>query len=563
MIKKTKRKLTFVLLIFMTITLILTLVGLSYSFFKVIFKGKIVNTAITNNLHFAYTENACSSNYPGIGLVNQMPIADNEGINQNDCGSIFDFNINANTTSSPMNYTITAKITSEINIDLDNIKIYLATVEKDKEIQTESTYMNGEVAVLDNFYNLKEDSTEKIIYTEQIKKGEKKYNKDFRFKIWLSENMILYDNSDPNNIIDNRNQSFTIKINVYAEAVNTNVVGSALEWILFKDSDTGVLKINNYIDNLIKNYQTPENIVRYFFEKSLGNEPFIHYFKGDLRTELDWYWLKINNQDEIIEEELLANMPIIMSLFDEGSDDFNFLNYSLVKEFNKMTINPTFVIPNIIIYPDGVKYKVKAIEHSHICIDNLSDFQPTNFNVIEELVISEGIEEIGRIKYPFTSISDLIGPFMGCSNLTNVYLPSTLKKIGNNAFFYTNIQKINLPYGLKEIGPQAFYNINLTNITIPSTVKKIGEGTYNSDFEQGKINKLFFTGKSNLTTIGGFCFDNNNLVEVFIPASVIEIEPNAFSNNPNLKKIIIERADDTDLILGSEWNGGAEVIFKP
>lgn len=563
MIKKTKRKLTFVLLIFMTITLMLTLVGLSYSFFKVIFKGKIVNTAITNNLHFVYTENACSSNYPGIGLVNQMPIADNKGINQNDCGSIFDFNINANTTSSPMNYTITAKITSEINIDLDNIKIYLATVEKDKEIQTESTYMNGEVAVLDNFYNLKEDSTEKIIYTEQIKKGEKKYNKDFRFKIWLSENMILYDNSDPNNIIDNRNQSFTIKINVYAEAVNTNVVGSALEWILFKDSDTGVLKINNYIDNLIKDYQTPENIARYFFEESLGNEPFIHYFKGDLRTELDWYWLKINNQDEIIEEELLANMPIIMSLFDEGSDDFNFLNYSLVKEFNKMTINPTFVIPNIIIYPDGVKYKVKAIEHSHICIENLSDFQPTNFNVIEELVISEGIEEIGRIKYPFTSFSDLIGPFMGCSNLTNVHLPSTLKKIGNNAFFYTNIQKINLPYGLKEIGPLAFYNINLTNITIPSTVKKIGEGTYNSDFEQGKINKLFFTGKSNLTTIGEYAFAYNNLIETFIPASVIEIGPNAFSNNPNLKKIIIERADDTDLILGSEWNGGAEVIFKP
>ncbi len=61
-----------------------------------------------------------------------------------------------------------------------------------------------------------------------------------------------------------------------------------------------------------------------------------------------------------------------------------------------------------------------------------------------------------------------------------VFLPSTLKKIGNGAFSCCEqLQEIIIPQGVEEIGKDAFYNCHsLKKIVIPDTVTSIGEGAF-------------------------------------------------------------------------------------
>lgn len=58
--------------------------------------------------------------------------------------------------------------------------------------------------------------------------------------------------------------------------------------------------------------------------------------------------------------------------------------------------------------------------------------------------------------------------------ITDIQLPKTLKRIGDNALANHMIEKISLPEGLEEIGYMAFANNHLTTIAVPKSVKKIG-----------------------------------------------------------------------------------------
>ncbi len=63
--------------------------------------------------------------------------------------------------------------------------------------------------------------------------------------------------------------------------------------------------------------------------------------------------------------------------------------------------------------------------------------------------------------------------------ISKIECPSSLRKIGNNAFAENRCAEINLPEGLEEIGSNAFYFASrLEKLTIPSTVKLIGEGAF-------------------------------------------------------------------------------------
>ena len=77
---------------------------------------------------------------------------------------------------------------------------------------------------------------------------------------------------------------------------------------------------------------------------------------------------------------------------------------------------------------------------------------------------------------------------------SNVVVPSTVKKIGSNAFCYTYTKSVTLPEGLTTIGSSAFYYCHLSTITIPSTVTSIGSSALDKQVTWAKMNE-------NLTTI--------------------------------------------------------------
>ena len=114
--------------------------------------------------------------------------------------------------------------------------------------------------------------------------------------------------------------------------------------------------------------------------------------------------------------------------------------------------------------------------------------------------------------------------FWGCTNLTSVYLPSSLQTIGNNAFRETGLTSVIIPEGVKEIGDSTFMGCtNLTSVQLPSTLKIID------------VNAFFGTGLTSVTipegvtTIGEYAFRGcQSLTSVQLPSTLQTIDVNAF-----------------------------------
>ena len=120
------------------------------------------------------------------------------------------------------------------------------------------------------------------------------------------------------------------------------------------------------------------------------------------------------------------------------------------------------------------------------------------------VVIPEGVTEIKP------------GQFYAC-DMTTVTLPSTLKKIGKEAFLWcSSLQSIIIPNSVEEIGKQAFgYCRSLTSITIPDSVTKIGSEAFCYCFNLQSINL-----PKNLKILEDNAFYTCNRTEILIPKSL-------------------------------------------
>ena len=101
-------------------------------------------------------------------------------------------------------------------------------------------------------------------------------------------------------------------------------------------------------------------------------------------------------------------------------------------------------------------------------------FGSSSAQKLKKLTLHEGLEEIGD------------AAFWG-HGLEELEIPGSVKKIGKNAFAYVGkLKKLTLNEGLEEIGDGAFQNglytwqntKDLTSITLPSTLKKIGSEAF-------------------------------------------------------------------------------------
>ena len=121
-----------------------------------------------------------------------------------------------------------------------------------------------------------------------------------------------------------------------------------------------------------------------------------------------------------------------------------------------------------------------------------------------------------------------------------------IESVGSNGGGF--IKTANLPSSLKVIGSGAFQCSSLTSVTIPSSVVRIGENAFASaHLEQGNIETLKFEKDSHLIAIYGSdgseyhkgAFEGNKLSNVIIPKSVEYIGYHAFADN-NLTTVSFE-----------------------
>lgn len=220
---------------------------------------------------------------------------------------------------------------------------------------------------------------------------------------------------------------------------------------------------------------------------------------------------------------------------------------------------------------------------------------------LKKLVLPKSLTEIGNYAFrndsfagnidyifiPVNSKLETIGrtAFMGNKKIKELFIPSSVKLIGGNAFrgmdlttnamglekvvfgaeseleeigdsaFAANInlKEIYFPEKLKIIGEHAFqYCISLKELTIPASVTTIGDFAFegyipDSIYPNGylmKIKTITFEADSNLEYIGERAFYyNESITSLVVPSTVKVIGKDAFSL-PKLKSVTFENTSN-------------------
>ena len=191
-------------------------------------------------------------------------------------------------------------------------------------------------------------------------------------------------------------------------------------------------------------------------------------------------------------------------------------------------------------------------------------------NVVENIIIGEGVTHIPQGIFKGTSISEIVMPnsvisigsyaFSNCSALTDISFSENLNTISSSAFSScSSIEKISLPKTVTSLGSYTFSNCtSLKYIDIPKSITAISDYTFNncSAIENISIpNTVVTIGSSAflgcsklngvtlpeaLTSIGSSAFSGcSSLTSIKIPETVTSISDNTFANCTALKKIEI------------------------
>lgn len=196
-----------------------------------------------------------------------------------------------------------------------------------------------------------------------------------------------------------------------------------------------------------------------------------------------------------------------------------------------------------------------------------------SLSVIQQLDLGEAriISPLDSIPahaiYKKTTLKSFIAPagltyigqaaFLGCTSLSNVQLPKTIKELGPSAFSISGLTSIELPATIVKVGGACFWNCSslikatvpfsedggnlfsgcnkLTTIIVPEGVTTIRDGAFYQLTSMTTI-KL----PSTITSIGSDAFYNcSNLDSISIPEGVTSIGQGAFWQNMKLKSVKI------------------------
>ena len=98
----------------------------------------------------------------------------------------------------------------------------------------------------------------------------------------------------------------------------------------------------------------------------------------------------------------------------------------------------------------------------------------------------------------------------------NISFLSTVEEIGDFAFAYNrNITGINLNKNIKKIGEDAFLYTEIRNLTIPNTIEEVG----NYAFADCRLQTIVINSNKDIP-IGAKAFDGNNVARLYISSSI-------------------------------------------
>ena len=187
------------------ISLIIITVGVTYAFFNYAKEGTTDNVVKTGGITFLYTE--VSGVGKGISLTDAYPVADSIGKVQVGEGKIFDFKVTSNISmNSNIGYQVTARKKTGSTLANSAVKVYLTEVNGTEQELLLSKY--SELSQTDKVDISKYD--ERILYEATVPANTSDYEKNFRLRMWVSDDTDFSDGSM-------NNKTFTLTVNVYAD----------------------------------------------------------------------------------------------------------------------------------------------------------------------------------------------------------------------------------------------------------------------------------------------------------------------------------------------------------
>lgn len=157
-------------------------------------------------------------------------------------------------------------------------------------------------------------------------------------------------------------------------------------------------------------------------------------------------------------------------------------------------------------------------------VTSIPDYAFSSFYNLKEVIIPDSVISIGR------------GAFQNCSSLEKVILPKGLTEIPNNLFLHCKkLKDIEIPDSVLKIGDQAFFATDIKEVIIPKSVVTIGNSA--------------FTGVSEFSIYDGFNYMVNKYnIFTWLSEPVYDREtdgqiPDTYSF---IKNVVVSILDDTD-----------------
>lgn len=181
-------------------------------------------------------------------------------------------------------------------------------------------------------------------------------------------------------------------------------------------------------------------------------------------------------------------------------------------------------------------------------------YKDSNYNSYSGVVNVPYSVTYNGVDYTVTGIGN--NAFRNCSNLTRVSMPTSISRIGANAFYYAGLTSLSIPTAVTIIGEKAFYHCSqLTSLNIPVNVTSIGnrafEGCYGVtslswNARECWTNGAMHTQDISQVSIGGsvkvlpssFLY-GSQISNVYMPSSVEYIGSHAFCGCHNLTSVSI------------------------
>lgn len=190
-------------LVMLFFTLIILVIGITYSLYYKLLEGSTSNLINTGTLYFSYNEGDFVSN--GIDISNAYPISDSIGKNLIGKNEYFDFSVHGKTTVGDVNYEVVVLKQPNTTMHENFVKIYVTELIAGNEIPLSLVVDGNEIKTYDKLDDSK-DQDGKIIYLGSIKDNTLNYTKNFRLRMWISDNAKATD--------DIYGKTFSVKVNV-------------------------------------------------------------------------------------------------------------------------------------------------------------------------------------------------------------------------------------------------------------------------------------------------------------------------------------------------------------